>query len=71
MQAIVSGKQLKPKTRLSASLKPALVEVYAELARRSGLGDSELVSQGIIRLHRDFQRDGKLFVQNIEDAPPA
>jgi hypothetical protein len=70
MQAIVSKEEPKPKTRLSASLKPAVAAAYAEISRRAPLGDSELISQAIIRLYRDIQRDGKLFVQGLEDAPP-
>ena len=55
----------KLKTRLSASLKPQVAAAYKALMDSTGLGDSELITQGIIRLHHDFKRDGKVFVENL------
>ena len=54
------------KTRLFTSLKPEMAAAYADLQAATGMDDSELLRQGLIRVIRDVKSNGgKLVIETL------
>lgn len=60
-------KEAPLKTRISASLRREIAARYAVLQEQTGLGDSDLVTQGLVRLLNDYKEQGQFVIRNLND----
>lgn len=59
----------EPKERLFTTLPDqAFAEAYGFLRKKTGLPDSEILRQAIIRLHREVKGRGALLVEVLPEA---
>lgn len=65
MSRKAASRQRPIKTRLSASLKDTVAREYAKLVEMTELGDSDLMTQGIIRMVRDVRREGRFVIETM------